>query len=184
MDAKLAWQVNNSFCKRFPEKTNTECYYEPWSSCSIEDVLGSSWNISTLESIKAVTLTRAEIFFFLRSYTMGPHGSRDQETIPHRLRGLPRVIIVKEQHEFKHGFIPYSLQTLLVHCSPVNEKFAFYWWRAVSTAYLLRPNQPVRNWLQENTRRVMISEGDFCVAMYVRRADKVLTEMTLVPLAK
>lgn len=35
-DRVLSWEVNNTFCQSNNERGKT-CYYEPWSSCSLED---------------------------------------------------------------------------------------------------------------------------------------------------
>lgn len=57
--------------------------------------------------------------------------------------------------------------------------------RAMSTAFLLRPNVQTLKWIDSQAdSHVKISDKDFCVAAYVRRADKVATEMSLVPTAR
>jgi hypothetical protein len=33
------WQMDNDFCKKQNKKT-LECYYEPWTHCKIEDIMG------------------------------------------------------------------------------------------------------------------------------------------------
>ena len=45
------YQVNNSFCKD-RKKFNLECYYEPLSSCTLEDALRPGETIDNLVSRK------------------------------------------------------------------------------------------------------------------------------------
>lgn len=47
-DQKL-WRINTEYCKNHPNgvRRNTECYYEPWSKCTIDDAYRA--HISSLE---------------------------------------------------------------------------------------------------------------------------------------
>ena len=79
---------------------------------------------------------------------------------------------------FKHGFVPESLEGIL-RCSPVKREHWFYWWRAVSASYFLRPNSATYSWLERH-RSLSLAHNESCVAVYVRRGDKA-SEMRLVP---
>ena len=82
-----------------------------------------------------------------------------------------------------HQFVPRTLRRIF-DCSPMEPSFGYYWWRAIATAYLLRPNTPTLNVLS-NLGTLPLhdsSNGSFstCVAVYVRRGDKHV-EMKFVP---
>ena len=67
----------------------------------------------------------------------------------------------------------------ILRCSPMKRKFWYYWWRAVSATYLLRPNAATLQWLASH-RTLPLASNESCVAVYVRRGDKG-KEMKLVP---
>jgi len=62
----------------------------------------------------------------------------------------------------------------------MNPSFDYYWWRAVSAAYILRPNIPTLKKL-ESLRALPLQPQEDYLSMYVRRGDKHV-EMKLVDL--
>jgi hypothetical protein len=76
------------------------------------------------------------------------------------------------------NFLPHKLAHLW-KCSPMRPDFYHYWWRAISTAYLLRPNEPTLKMLQKYRTLDFNQEKEKCVSVYVRRGDKHL-EMKLI----
>ena len=74
--------------------------------------------------------------------------------------------------------IPHSLNHVL-ECSPMRVDNKFYWWRAVSSAFLLRPNEDTLALLRKH-HDLDLSPTDNCISLFVRHADKVM-EMELLP---
>ena len=177
----LSWQINNSFCssQNLKRKSlNLECYYEPWSSCTIYDALGPD----ALKIIKrGKSLTPLAMDTNQRKLIL--------ENIQNYQKLLPiindlinkyknhKIIIATKSDFFYHGFIPLQFYSLL-ECSPMKESYYYYWWRAISVTYLLRPNLLTKKVLDEKRLLIfgphMISEQDTdtIVGMYVRKGDK------------
>eukprot|EP01041_Mallomonas_annulata_P008636 gene8636-17812_t len=130
-----SWEVNNHHCK-IQNKSNKECYYEPWSSCTItdagfnftEDITKMAYTrdiINNDQNLKILKLSRNDI----SSYIHGKQRGR-----------LPRMnhiktLVLHDVVPFR-DLIPESLKDLL-KCSPVKKRFWYYWWRAISATYLL-----------------------------------------------
>jgi hypothetical protein len=160
----LEWQVNNPFCKnQSPQKHNLECYYEPWSSCTIHDALDSkSYEIfennfkvkkrteTNLNSLNLTNLDLKELF------STSNANNKTNEII---------AKYESSKYLFTHGmggysgFIPIKLFEVL-NCSPMNKKFYYYWWRAVSIVYILRPNNYTLEWLKENDKLYLKNYND------------------------
>eukprot|EP01041_Mallomonas_annulata_P009124 gene9124-18900_t len=165
---------NNSFCKR-QGKRNKECFYEPWSKCSLDDAIGGrrrgeeGRSINTLlevfhgrntntntdthavlsgggggdisSSIQLVNFTDDRIRTIMRDPTAAM--IRDWD----RIRTIVLDIPLRQNHGFRK-VIPSSMSDIL-RCSPMKPEHWTYWWRAMSTAYLLRPNVATRTWLHQ-----------------------------------
>jgi len=80
-------------------------------------------------------------------------------------------------------FVPNDFKYIL-DCAEVGQRgYGFWWWRAISATYLLRPNQPTLKLLQEHEDPVLKELNGMCVSAYVRHGDKGI-EMSLIPFAK
>jgi hypothetical protein len=116
-----------------------------------------------------------------------------------------KYLFTHDMGGYVNGFIPNKLLKVL-NCSPMNETFFFYWWRVVSTVYIMRPNNYTLQWLKENDQLLLknystdnnnknndnnnnnninIINNNYnknnLIGIYVRRGDKGV-EMKLVPL--
>jgi len=135
----LNWQVNNPFCHTQKiKKNNLECYYESWSSCTFNDVFHfnnnhSIQNISSdqIKEIKSMNLTKEEIKLMLIDQTNVYEIKKKYDSY--------ESLLTFDLGQYSHGFIPNSLLPTL-QCSPMNSSFYYYWWRAISTSYIIRPN--------------------------------------------
>jgi glycine cleavage system regulatory protein len=78
----------------------------------------------------------------------------------------------------RYVFLPHSLAHIW-KCSPMQPDKYHYWWRAMSAAYILRPNEPTLKMLQKYRTLDFDQEKEKCVSVYVRRGDKHL-EMQLI----
>ena len=173
--AKLQWQVNSTFCLFGNSKKNLECYYEPWSSCSVFDALGPD----------AITmLGRNKVKYFnISSSEYQLLASKEEKNIFRAIKlvsskNFERTAMIDEYSELFHKFIPISLLKL-VRCSPMFPNFHYYWWRAISVMYLLRPNNRTLNWMSEqrnsNAYRLPpphVYVDSPMIGVYIRKGDK------------
>lgn len=160
----FGWQTNTALCKAAGTDT-LDCYYRPWSSCTLADAVGaekaqeSGWG--PLRDVKV--------------YRPGEHVEDKVLTFRH----------MEEWADEHSKDVPRVFQELL-DCSPMRRDFRFYWLRAMFSAYLLRPNDATLRALEEyRTVPLGASNGHgnghrSCVAMHVRHGDK-HSEMKLVP---
>jgi hypothetical protein len=88
-----------------------------------------------------------------------------------------RVILLENAADAQSA-VPEAFRKF-IHCTSFIEGIAFYWWRSVSTAYLLRPNAPTRKLLKEYSTLDFNPNKEKCVSIYIRRGDKHV-EMKLV----
>jgi hypothetical protein len=70
----------------------------------------------------------------------------------------------------------------LLSCSSIPNKFYYYWWRAISAAYILRPNAATVDWFKRHTLPKLEESIDY-ISIYIRRGDK-SREMRLVPVGE
>eukprot|EP01038_Epipyxis_sp_PR26KG_P009838 gene9838-13232_t len=110
------WQVATPFCKQ-QGKVNLECYFEPWTSCSIEEIM----NGKTLDELK----NERHVTYF----------SDDELAIDNKLWDSSEKIILLENRGEERLLIPNKFKHLL-DCSQVRNGAYFYWWRSISTAYI------------------------------------------------
>ena len=151
--------INISHCRlqgKHEHNTN-ECYFYPLSNCSIEEALGTNISISSIPIV---------------------HISSIGDFAGHR--------VIQSKSDFKdyvqiHHY-PDRFHHLLT-CSPVRETFYYYWWRAVATAYLIRPNKLTTQLLSRLAKSFLVSkryaDSDTAfshnvinIALHVRHGDK------------
>jgi hypothetical protein len=185
------WETDNDFCKTKSKKRNFECYYRLPSTCTIQDALGANaLNIlqSAVQGINTQPRHLLEIVVGTVENFNTNHKIRQQ--FYEKVKNA-KVIIMKVPGWLKYGVIPYQFLPLL-HCSPVKETFFYYWWRAIATMYVMRPNEFTLEWisqhrilaLEEKERREGEGETDNFndyLSLFVRRGDKAI-EMRLAPL--
>lgn len=159
---------------------NLECYFEPWSSCTIYDALGPK-ALSILETLHPEHhLALSPELSELKSSHVDILRSNDAVAIERLITELSgqRVLFFPSMPSLKHGVVPLAFEPLL-KCSPMVPQFHYYWYRAVTMAYIVRPNDATRAWLRAH--RIEDLEGTpEHVGVYVRRGDKAV-EMHLVP---
>jgi hypothetical protein len=156
MHSNNKFQVDIDFCRK-QGKTNLECYYEPWSSCTLEDALQGT----TLQTLRMQGLNIA--FNDLKKQVR-------QE----------RTLIVHLSPELVDE-IPAPLMPML-HCSPFPPDKYRYWWRSLTAAYIMRPNTATTALIMKHRRDPEMTfdqENEQCVSVYVRRGDKHL-EMNII----
>mmetsp|Transcript_2120 Transcript_2120/g.3747 ORF Transcript_2120/g.3747 Transcript_2120/m.3747 type:complete len:468 (+) Transcript_2120:35-1438(+) len=165
------YQVDNRYCKEQTtpnSNSSLECYYEPWSSCTLTDVFSD------------VTMEK-----FLResklAHTMSTRNLAQLDPHDEALVLKSRILFVAHTPNY-FDFVPKIFQSLL-ECSPFHPTKYRYWWRSVSATYLLRPNAATRALIQKHRLEDPTLQFDpnkeQCVSVYIRRGDKHL-EMKLI----
>jgi hypothetical protein len=149
-----SWQVRNSFCEAQGKKS-MECYFEPWTSCSFEDALQGK----TIAELKA----QHRVLYF---------SDTDFNGMPELMSSKERTLLLESR-----GDVPLLKPTIFEHllsCSPIRDTFTYhYWWRAISAAWLLRPNPTVLALMDKHRADVGLDHNkEQCVSIYVRRGDK------------
>jgi hypothetical protein len=171
----MRWEIENHHCQS-QNKTNLECYYEPWSSCTVFDALGPNAVDILLQShLKKNPLPAID-------WKDAPPSALHDPKYKHsfvKQYEHERVIQMSHMATIKYGAIPSSFVPLL-RCSPMNPKHFYYWWRAVSMTYLMRPNPYAIEWIKIHQLTHFDHMIDSAVGVYIRRGDKA-REMRLIP---
>jgi len=159
-----SFQVKNQFCAD-QGKFNLECYYEPWTSCSYDEI----YNGTTLKERQA-------------------HGTSLQKLVDKRLHvPMKQILALNESKSMYHerllivqhssmypDIVPKALYPL-IRCSPMPVGKHKYWWRSMSVAYFLRPNNATRALIAQHRQDVEMKwdhNKEQCVSVYIRRGDK------------
>lgn len=157
----MYWQTDNSHCKSQKKRT-LECYYEPWSSCTLQDALGA--NASHARGLPDVMLDKG---------------------------AAKAPVAILYHSDTKDHSIPKVFEEMM-NCSPFSKDKIYYWWRAITATYLLRPNQATITALNLLSSSIPLlstwssrseqtfQQKDTIIAMYVRHGDKHV-EMKLLP---
>jgi len=162
------WQVDNEYCRN-QNTTSLDCYYESWSSCTIEDALRGR----SIKDIPDIWLNELDIIAIRES---------GNTTLPLRIRRRTRRFrVIQYINYFNHfTFIPKMLRPI-ADCSPMRNGFQYYWWRAISATYMMRPNARTLAEIEKYSTLTIDWSKETCVAAHVRLGDKG-AEMKLVPL--
>lgn len=186
------WELETPFCRN-GTSIGLDCYYEVSSSCTIFDALGAN-ALQVLQRLKKMKF---------RSLPSGPYAVEDLPPV-YTLHGqhssrLYTDDFLKEINKFSAGrktlmlhnvfrmggkYIPRVFRPLM-DCSPIIPQFQYYWWRAMTMTYYLRPNERTMAWINEhrNYSFERAAERNNTVGIYVRRGDK-SREMRISPLTE
>ncbi len=177
---KVQWEVSNPFCQN-RTATNLECYYEPWSSCTIFDALGPN-AISILRNAKNMEypMNHKQVRSFMWTGEINQY--RDPSALKNFINKFEanKVVLLKTMGRLKYGLVP-NIFWPIIECSPMNQTFSYYWWRAVSTSYIMRPNDASMQWMNNHALVDFNREVNNAIGIYVRRGDKEI-EMRIAPL--
>lgn len=168
----VSWELDNEFCHKSDSKS-LSCYYEPWSSCTIFDALGPD----ALKILKRATIMGPQPFK-LPNLAGFPFPTDNVEKLKDdsfrksfiQQHSSMKTVMVKVPGWMKFGIVPNMFRNLL-ECSPVQPQFQYYWWRAISTAYLVRPNAAVLEWMKAHPMTTYDETEDY-ISVYIRRGDK------------
>ena len=181
------WQTDLDFC-RAQNKKNLECYFEPWSSCTIFDALGpQALEILRFHNdngqIPCLTRMSPGIGCLKARRTMIGEALKGNFSMFLRAAGHEKTVLLRNIGALWHGFVPPQFINI-VKCSPFKKTFYYYWWRALSASYILRPNGKTLKWLEDNSLyRNLSSDNPPVIGVYVRRGQK-SSEMRLLPFSE
>lgn len=148
------------------------CYYERWSSCTFADALSEAHG--DVNRLKTIGFPDFNAAFSpdegVRSNFIQQYASEKAINILFTYNGKGKFDQLNA--------IPHSMSHVL-ECSPMRADNKFYWWRAVTSAFLLRPNEDTVALLKKH-HDLALTTNDHCVSLFVRHADKVM-EMELLP---
>jgi hypothetical protein len=162
-----AFEIDTSFCRE-QKKMSLECYYLPWSSCTMKDVEIVLQGKSLDETL------------IIEPDHYDPYNPRlNYLDKYHQSQPVIRIRLNAFMNDDLH--MPRNLHRLW-ECSPIRNDLYRYWWRAISTAYLLRPNpwtlSQIALYRKNNPQLQFNAEVDKCISINIRRGDKHI-EMTL-----
>jgi hypothetical protein len=174
----MRWEMDNPHC-RSQNKTNLECYYEPWTSCTVFDALGPN----AMAILRQDHLNQGP-FPTIQWKNAPPTALHDPKFKESFLKQYQRdkVIRMSPMASIKYGVIPSTFLPLL-NCSPMNPAHLHYWWRAVSVTFIMRPNRYALGWIKSNQLTHFDHQADDAVGVYIRRGDKSI-EMKLVAVSE
>lgn len=149
------------------------CFYEPWSRCTIQDALaGTGHDVNGFPTIYTGDIYRSFLDESTRQELINKYSSS---------RGLNIIYTTGHGTFDAHFAIPTAMQRI-IDCSPIRKTFRYYWWRALSATFILRPNEATLGKLAEFST-LPLHDRDNCVAMFVRHGDKGI-EMKLIPFSR
>ena len=157
------YQVNNKFCSD-RNKFNLECYYEPLSSCTLEDALGTNETIDHLKSRKVDQYTYIS--------------DSDLVYKEYWKRNISHKTIVIENRGDSH-YNPYIFSAFRKCCVTSGRDD---WWLSIFSAYFIRPNKLTLDLMDTYRNASSLRHLDRhgkCVGIYIRHGDKGV-EMPLV----
>jgi hypothetical protein len=165
-DVNHKYYTANEFCTNSSSKSNLDCYYEPWTDCALEDALGPQ----AVDMYHAVYSKRfpgshraddADAIIakyngpLYTEYTISDDlakrlGSGDPGAIEKVRSDLEpfQTVFIWNHNEFRLH-MPIPMRAFTDTCLPMEPRFRYYWWRAVSVAYMIRPNEHTLAWLKE-----------------------------------
>lgn len=165
-------ETNNPFCKGVRKDRTLMCFYERWSSCTFQDALSEANN--DVNRLKTVGFPDFNAVFNsdenIRNNFIQQYSNDRAINILFTFNGKGQFVL--------SSAIPHSFNHVL-ECSPMRIDNKYYWWRAISSAFLLRPNEDTLTLLKKY-HNLALTPSDNCVSLFVRHADKVM-EMELLP---
>ena len=154
-DAIDKFQVWNDFCKESSSPQNLECYYEPWSSCTLEDALGGKDGIQMNRAMHDRRMHRLNIQWkdivenfeevinnykgpSITEYELSEALQKRLDTDSEREGALNdlrndlepfQTVIIWNQVPFRL-VIPKLVLPFVDNCLPMPKQYWYYWWRA------------------------------------------------------
>jgi len=165
----IFWETNNPHCKS-QGKSTLDCYYEPVSSCTIQDALDAQHR-----DVNAFKVVHTSDF---NSIFDDDEARSRVSALASTQKGLNIVYTTGGGAPKAERYVPRAIKQI-VDCSPMQRHLHYYWWRAVSATYFLRPNSPTLAAMKKYRDQLPLPDNEQCIAMFVRHGDKGI-EMQLI----
>ena len=144
------------------------CYFLPFSNCTLDDALQgrSIWDVPKYNGI---------VQYSTRATEVQGDGSTAKLSLNEGDQSAEKALVLtlEDFGEFGPIGIPHQFLELL-SLAPINKEHYYYWWRAQSMAYILRPNARTRFELEVHRQKVTkfqaLPPGTICVQ--IRHGDK------------
>jgi hypothetical protein len=115
-------------------------------------------------------------------------------SVVHEAKTNTMALVTKHDDKISDNVVMLSFKVMLEHrkyvandfnhllrCAEVARRgYHFWWWRALSASFFLRPNEATMELLQQHSDPVIRDAKGMCVSAYVRHGDKGI-EMSLIP---
>ena len=149
------FQISNDFCKESPSPHNLECYYEPWSSCTLEDALGGKEGIQMYRAMRDRRMHQLKIPWkdtvenyeqiikdykgpLLSEYALSDalkkrlYSDSEREGALNDLRKElePFQTVIIWNQAFLQLVMPKLVLPFVDNCLPMPKQYRYYWWRA------------------------------------------------------
>eukprot|EP01038_Epipyxis_sp_PR26KG_P014366 gene14366-19268_t len=148
----------------------------------IKDVITSYGVLSMkrIDSIKIIKGTNGVNELYYNKQLLSRNGTSNYNINNNDNNNVESVYQLSVGPMIEHRlFIP-SVFDQLLKCSPIKQKYEYYWWRAIAATFMIRPNQYIIDKLKEYETRRLDDLNGRCISTYVRHGDKG-SEMKLVP---
>jgi hypothetical protein len=167
----IFWETNIPHCKNTVKDSSLNCFYEMFSKCTINDALEGY--APTVDHLHTYYMSDVKASFQDELH-------RDQIVNYFKDQKAFNLVLTTGGPYDAKKFIPYQIKPIL-DCSPTRTDASHYYWRAMSAAFIVRPNLPTR-YLLSKLHTVSIRDYRSCIAMFVRHGDKGI-EMKLIDFA-
>ena len=168
----LKWETNIEFCKN-QKKYSLECYYENYSNCTLQHALRD--NPKKLEFILGDDIL--DLF----------ESKAKTNEIVTKYSNITTIEIQYQKISSIRSLIRHFLPNFIlpiISCSPIRLDSYFYYWRAISVTYFIRPNNNTLALLSKYRNISLIDlELNQCISVHIRHGDK-KKEMKLIPFTK
>ena len=157
------WE-NNAYCG--DDGHYDSCYFLPFSNCTLSNALEGRnlWEVPKYNGVVRHSTMASKVH--LRHMLFENEDDQSHE------RSL--LLTLEEFGEFDSTGIPYMFLELL-SLAPIDREHYYYWWRAQSMAYIMRPNARTRFELEvlrkKETNWNVLPSGTICVQ--IRHGDKI-----------
>jgi hypothetical protein len=224
LQAQSVWELETPFCRNQSNALGFDCYFEPWSSCTIFDALGENaleilhelrkrkYRPASLISVSSKARDMKGLGKSSQPPQVSTSSHQTGSKYPSSAKDVPifaidsshiahlysdkfleqinkfaeerKVLLLHNVYRMGSKYIPRVFRPL-VNCSPIIPQFHYYWWRAITMTYFLRPNGKTMAWINEhrNLSFEQAAKNNNVVSIYVRRGDKD-REMRISPMSE
>lgn len=145
-------------------KYRLQCYYLPWTNCTLNDIKRKT----TYSKRLTLDLSDTSIAWneFNKSGHISSYNNQDEDVLYIDIRN-------KNRRKFRE-LIPYQYNVIIEDFTvthKVKKSLLYYWWRAISASYIARPNHMTTELIQRYQIKDLDKLNGQCISMYVRQGN-------------